>query len=248
MLTRLMVSYPRIIEKLKQADCTSRADSPLVNMCSPSSIHSILNALNILSNRCTCSLALTISSGFVMIVVVKPPSVPAMACMHKCENHPGSSFISSSEKKNKGRNGKTMLTMQEKSRDHNLSNFEFRLNAINGKYGGFVPFLYALPHKKKTKERDQEYCVKLQCGTSLCNEALRLDNSLTVFVNNILVKTRLFLKAFTKAFHFQNNLVTAKKNLIFHWGSADRGVALLHIYLSNTYIYIYIKFYNKKYI
>lgn len=96
MLILLIVSYPRIIEKLKQADCTSRADSPLVNISSPSSIHSILNALNILSNLCTCNLALTMSKGFVMIVVVKPPKVPAIACMHKCENHPGSNFRSSS--------------------------------------------------------------------------------------------------------------------------------------------------------
>lgn len=79
MLNLLIVSYPRIIEKLKQADCTRRAESPFVNICNLSSTHKTLNVLNILSNLCTCNLARTISKGFVIIVVVNPPNVPAIA-------------------------------------------------------------------------------------------------------------------------------------------------------------------------
>lgn len=95
-LNLLIVSYPKIIEKLKQADCKSRADSPFVNICNFSSVQRTLNAFNILSNLCTCNLARTTSRGFVMIVVVNPPNVPATAWINKWETHSGNKRISSS--------------------------------------------------------------------------------------------------------------------------------------------------------
>ena len=53
-LNRLIVSYPKIIEKLKEIDCTSRAVRPFVNIYIPSSFHSNWNVFNIVSVLCTC--------------------------------------------------------------------------------------------------------------------------------------------------------------------------------------------------
>lgn len=109
------------------ADCTRRAESPLKNMCSLSSVQSILNAKFIESSRwtlnhnkkthekCTelfqidyskkkknafytCSRARTMSKGFVIIVVVKPPSAPAVHWINKWDAFEGKMLIKLSEK------------------------------------------------------------------------------------------------------------------------------------------------------
>uniref|UniRef100_A0A8W7PQ87 Uncharacterized protein n=1 Tax=Anopheles coluzzii TaxID=1518534 RepID=A0A8W7PQ87_ANOCL len=54
------------------------------------------NATLIESSRCTCNRARTISSGFVMIVVVNPPKLPATHCTNRCDTHGGTIFNSSS--------------------------------------------------------------------------------------------------------------------------------------------------------
>lgn len=61
MLNRLIVSYPKIIEKLKQTDCTSRADRPFENIKTPSSFHSNWNVFNIVSVLCTCKYSISIN-------------------------------------------------------------------------------------------------------------------------------------------------------------------------------------------
>uniref|UniRef100_A0A1B0BEI5 Uncharacterized protein n=1 Tax=Glossina palpalis gambiensis TaxID=67801 RepID=A0A1B0BEI5_9MUSC len=72
----------------KAADCTKRADKPLKKQFNFSSRQSSWKATRILSRRCTyirntCNRALTISKGFVRIVVVKPPKLPATHCMSR---------------------------------------------------------------------------------------------------------------------------------------------------------------------
>lgn len=74
----LIVSYPTIMLKLKVADCINLALKPLLNILKPSSTHKSLKAHRIEPILCTCNLALTTSNGFVRIVVVNPPRVPAM--------------------------------------------------------------------------------------------------------------------------------------------------------------------------
>lgn len=93
---RLMVSYPRMMLKEKAADWTKRAERPLKNMRKCSSLQSSVAALVNESNRCTWRRARMMSSGFVIIVVVKPPTLPAIHCISKCDTSAGSTLINSS--------------------------------------------------------------------------------------------------------------------------------------------------------
>lgn len=103
----------------KTADCTRRADRPLKNIRNFSSAHNSVNAIRIESNlwtyvqkknvcklylnnikqiKRTCNRALTISKGFVIIVVVKPPRPPATLCINRCDAVGGRIAISLSGK------------------------------------------------------------------------------------------------------------------------------------------------------
>lgn len=86
--------------KLNVADCISLALKPLQNILKPSSTHKSLKAQRIEPILWTCSLARTTSSGFVKIVVVNPPKVPAMLCMRRWGTHDGLTAYSSSVKIN----------------------------------------------------------------------------------------------------------------------------------------------------
>lgn len=97
---RFIVSYPKITLKLKAADCTKRALRPLLNIIKPSSLHKSLNARDIDSIRWTCNRARTTSKGLVKIVVVKPPTDPAMLCTTSCGVLSGR-IVNNSSKKSK---------------------------------------------------------------------------------------------------------------------------------------------------
>lgn len=94
----LIVSYPKMMLNEKAADWTRRADRPLKNIWNCSSLQSSLAAFEKESKRCTCRRARMMSSGFVIIVVVKPPKAPAMHCISRCDVSAGKTLINSSER------------------------------------------------------------------------------------------------------------------------------------------------------
>lgn len=95
----LIVSYPKMMLNEKAADWTRRADRPLKNIWNCSSLQSSLAAFEKESKRWTCRRARMMSSGFVIIVVVKPPKAPAMHCISKWDVFAGKTLISSSKKR-----------------------------------------------------------------------------------------------------------------------------------------------------
>lgn len=98
--TLFIVSYPRMMLNEKAADCTNLADNPLKNIWNFSSRQSSWKACRNESSRWTWSRARTMSRGFVMIVVVKPPKLPAMHWMRRWLTLGGRTLKSSSGKNN----------------------------------------------------------------------------------------------------------------------------------------------------